>query len=88
MAVKTTKSSEMTATTQLPEDEIIWRIQACRSYQEWLEFTKSLPPEDGGYDIVKSLDLRRIGWGQFPYLAFGEIFRLTTILIHGGLERF
>src|SRR5260370_20037824 len=44
------------ATTLVSEEEVIRRIQACKTYQEWLEVTNLLPGDDGGYDIVKSLD--------------------------------
>src|SRR5947209_5748768 len=29
------------------EDETIRRIQACKTYQEWLDVTKTLPTDDG-----------------------------------------
>ncbi len=43
----------------LSEDEIVQRIQECKTYQEWLEVTKALPQDDGSYDIVKALDENR-----------------------------
>jgi predicted DNA-binding antitoxin AbrB/MazE fold protein len=53
-----------------PADEgLIQRIQACKSYDEWLEVTKSLPPDDGGYDIAKALDENRRWSGERPLLA-------------------
>jgi hypothetical protein len=54
-------------TIAVAEDEIICRIQACKTYQEWLEVTKLLPPDDGAYDIIQALDNRR--WsGERPLL--------------------
>lgn len=50
------------------EDEIIRRIQACKTYREWLEVTRSLPADDGGYDIVKALDENRRWSGDRPIL--------------------
>jgi len=50
------------------EEEIIRRIQACQTYREWLEVTKLLPPDDGGYDIVKALDENRRWSGERPPL--------------------
>ena len=48
------------------EDEIIRRLQACTTYREWLEVTKSLPADDGGYDIVNALDENRRWSGERP----------------------
>ena len=56
------------ATTPVSEEEIIRRIQACKTYQEWLEVTKLLPADDGGYDIVKALDENRRWSGARPLL--------------------
>ena len=50
------------------DEEIIKRIQACQSYREWLEVTKSLPPDDDDYDIVKALDENRRWSGERPLL--------------------
>lgn len=52
------------ATKPISEEEIIRRIQACKTYQEWLEVTKLLPSDDGGYDIVKALDANRRWSGE------------------------
>lgn len=52
-----------TPTTAL-EAEIIRRNQACKTYREWLEVTKSLPPDDGGFDIIKALDENRRWSGE------------------------
>ena len=52
----------------MPEEEIIRRIQACKSYQEWLEVTKLLPAHDDEYDIVKALDENRRWSGDGPLL--------------------
>ncbi len=50
------------------EEEIIRRIQASRTYRDWLEATKLLPSDDGGYDIVKALDENRRWSGERPIL--------------------
>ena len=52
----------------LSEEEFIRRIQACKTYHEWFELTKLLPPHDGGYDIVKALDENRRWSGERPLL--------------------
>lgn len=54
--------------TPVSEEEIIRRIQACTTYHEWLEVTRLLPPDDGGYDIVKALDENRRWSGERPLL--------------------
>ena len=55
-----------------PEAEMIQRIQACQTYREWLELTKTLPPDDGGYDIVQALDENRRWSGERPLLPDDE----------------
>jgi len=52
----------------LSEEEIVRRIRACKTYQEWLGVTKLLPADDGGYDIVKALDENRRWSGDRPLL--------------------
>src|SRR5687767_5637747 len=56
------------ATPSLTEDEILCRIKACKSVHELIEVTKLLPPDDGGYDIVKALDENRRWSGERPLL--------------------
>ena len=48
----------------ISDAEIIHRIQACKTYQEWLDVMKLLPPNDGGFDIVKTLDENRRWSGE------------------------
>jgi predicted DNA-binding antitoxin AbrB/MazE fold protein len=55
-------------TTLATEEEIIRRIEACKTYQEWLEVTKLLPPDDGSYDSVKALDENRRWSDERPLL--------------------
>jgi predicted DNA-binding antitoxin AbrB/MazE fold protein len=56
------------ATTPLSEEELIRRIRACKTYHEWLEVTKLLPPDDGDYDILRALDENRRWSGERPLL--------------------
>lgn len=63
-------SSASSAIVPIPEEEIIRRIEACKTYNEWLEVTKLLPPDDGGYDIVKALDENRRWAGEHPLLPY------------------
>ena len=68
--VEVTVAPAATSSTTMPlsEEEILRRIQSCKTYQEWLEVTKLLPPDDGGYDIVKALDENRRWSGEQPLL--------------------
>lgn len=50
------------------EQEIIRRIQECKSYRDWLAITTELPADDGGFDIVKALDENRRKSGELPLL--------------------
>jgi predicted DNA-binding antitoxin AbrB/MazE fold protein len=61
-------ASPVPAAKPISEEEIIRRIQACKTYQEWLEVTKLLPSDDGGYDVVKALDANRRWSGERPLL--------------------
>src|SRR5438552_18389479 len=66
--VTVTPAATASTTTPVSENDIIRRIQACKTYHEWLEVTKLLPPDDGGYDIVKALDENRRWSGERPLL--------------------
>jgi predicted DNA-binding antitoxin AbrB/MazE fold protein len=55
-----------TTPTPLSEQEIVRRIEACKTYEQWLQVTKLLPADDGGYDIVKALDENRRWSGDRP----------------------
>jgi predicted DNA-binding antitoxin AbrB/MazE fold protein len=71
LALKEGETVEVTIAsshTPMSDDEIIQRIQACKTYQEWQEVTKALPQDDGGYDIVKALDDNRRWSGDRPIL--------------------
>jgi predicted DNA-binding antitoxin AbrB/MazE fold protein len=50
------------------EEDVIRRVQEAKTYHEWLEVTKSLPPDDGGYDIIRALDENRRWSGDRPLL--------------------
>jgi predicted DNA-binding antitoxin AbrB/MazE fold protein len=51
--------------TSLPpcEDQVANRLQAA-TIADWVEATKLLPADDGGYDIVKALNENRIWSGE------------------------
>jgi predicted DNA-binding antitoxin AbrB/MazE fold protein len=52
----------------ITDEEFMRRMKACKSLHEWFELTKLLPPDDGGYDIVKALDENRRWSGERPLL--------------------
>ncbi len=56
---------------RLDEDEIGRRIMAANSIAEWVEATKLLPSDDGGYDIVKALNDNRIWSNEHPLIPPG-----------------
>jgi predicted DNA-binding antitoxin AbrB/MazE fold protein len=55
--VEVTIAAKQTETAS--EDEIISRLQTCKSYRDWFEVTQSLPSGDHGYDIVEALGRNR-----------------------------
>ena len=52
-------------------DEIAHRLKAANSIFEWVEATKLLPGDDGGYDILKVLNENRIRSGEGPLTPAG-----------------
>lgn len=57
--VEITVSEPTLGEVPLSEGEVNRRIKAATSIQEWVELTKLLPPDDGGYDIVTALNDNR-----------------------------
>jgi predicted DNA-binding antitoxin AbrB/MazE fold protein len=66
--VEVTVATTPAARPSVSEEEILQRLDGCKSYREWFEVTKLLPPDDGGYDIVKALDANRRWSGEQPLL--------------------
>lgn len=61
------------ATVQAPEQvisegEVSRRISSAKTIEEWIEATKLLPSDDGGYDIVDALNANRIWSGDRPLI--------------------
>lgn len=52
----------------LSEDEAPRLIEAAKTVQEWVDITKRLPSDDGGYDILKALNDNRKWCGGRPLL--------------------
>jgi hypothetical protein len=65
---KAATSTPAAAAVLAAEEAIVQRIGACKTYRDWLEVTKMLPADDGGYDIVKALDDNRRWSGERPLL--------------------
>jgi predicted DNA-binding antitoxin AbrB/MazE fold protein len=48
------------------DDELTGRLRAAQTIDEWVEATKLLPADDGGYDIVAALNENRVWSGERP----------------------
>jgi predicted DNA-binding antitoxin AbrB/MazE fold protein len=48
------------------EEEIRRRLQCAATITDWVEATKLLPADDGGYDVVKALNENRLWSGDQP----------------------
>lgn len=66
--VEVTLASTKPAGPSPNDDEIARQIQAATSVAEWVEATKRLPSDDGGYDIVKALNENRAQSGERPLI--------------------
>jgi predicted DNA-binding antitoxin AbrB/MazE fold protein len=55
----------------LNEDEIGRRLKAANSIAEWVEATKLLPADDGGYDVLRALNENRMWSGERPLIPGG-----------------
>ena len=55
----------------LSDEEYAQRLESAKTLQEWVEITKLLPADDGGYDILKALDENRRFSGELPRFAEG-----------------
>ena len=65
----TTVQVTVVETQPISDDEIVPRLKAATSIAEWVEATKLLPSDDGGYDIVKALADNRAWSGEHPPMA-------------------
>jgi len=70
--VEVTVCPKPARTTGPPADEITRRLREAKTYREWFQATKSLPPDDGGYDIVRALNENRKWAGDRPILPDDE----------------
>ncbi len=68
------ESVELTIHTDQParqaanDDEVTQRLGTAATLAEWVEATKLLPADDGGYDVVKALNENRVWSGDRPLL--------------------
>ena len=59
-------------TVACPEpDEVARRLRSAQSIADWVEATKLLPPDDGGYDVLRALNENRIHSGEQPLIPGG-----------------
>lgn len=47
------------------EDELCKQIASVKSISEWVDLTKLLPADDGGYDVVAQLRKNRLASGEY-----------------------
>jgi hypothetical protein len=52
----------------MSEEEIARRLRTAATIADWVEATKLLPAEDGGYDVIEALNENRIWSGERPLL--------------------
>ena len=57
---------EVTVASAVEDEEYIERIKAAKSFDEFLAVLNTLPPDDGGYDILAALNENRIWSGERP----------------------
>jgi predicted DNA-binding antitoxin AbrB/MazE fold protein len=50
------------------DDDVTQKLKAAKTIAEWVAATRLLPPDDGGYDILKSLNENRISSGERPLI--------------------
>ncbi len=64
------QSVEVTVATgrSTVDEEVSHRIKSARTIREWIEATKLLPSDDGGYDIVAALNANRVWSGDHPLI--------------------
>lgn len=55
----------------ISDEEIIQQLSGAKTIAEWIEATKLLPPDDGGYDIIKALNENRLWSGERPLIPDG-----------------
>jgi predicted DNA-binding antitoxin AbrB/MazE fold protein len=66
--VEITVAPVRSASSAQADEEAIRRIRAARTVAEWVEATKLLPADDGGYDILQALNANRMRSGERPLL--------------------
>ncbi len=71
--VNLTITTSRTAAAPASDDETIRRLQSAATIAEWIEATKMLPADDGGYDVVRALNENRIWSGERGLIQDGGI---------------
>ena len=57
-----------TTTAQPASDEIARELKSATTIAQWVEATKLLPPDDGGYDIIRAMNENRLWAGEEPLI--------------------
>ena len=52
----------------LGEEEVTRRLQCAATVTDWVEATKFLPANDGGYEVVRALNENRLWSGDQPLI--------------------
>lgn len=60
------ESVEVTLSSTGGEDEVLQQIKAAKSPEDLLAVLNTLPPDDGGYDVLAALNENRIWSGERP----------------------
>jgi predicted DNA-binding antitoxin AbrB/MazE fold protein len=60
---KTAQTGESNA-----DDGVTQKLKAAKTIGEWVAATRLLPPDDGGYDILKALNDNRASSGERPLI--------------------
>jgi len=67
-AVDVTIAKANSSEVPVGEEEIRRRLQCAATITDWVEATKLLPADDGGYDVVKALNENRLWSGDQPLI--------------------
>lgn len=60
------------ATQPISEEEITMRLKNAPTIAEWVDATRCLPPDEGGYDILGVLNENRLRSGERPIIPDKE----------------
>lgn len=67
--VDLTIAKSATEAVSASDEETAVRLESAATIVQWLEATKLLPADDGGYDIVSALNQNRIWSGETTVIS-------------------